>query len=68
MIDIATSAEAEDCDYLVCVTLGTPSPFSDNQQGTCCACGVAVIFRPHSPVKPPRICLQCAVAMSGPLQ
>lgn len=69
MIEVCTRAEAEECDYyLVCVTVGTPSPFLNNEQGQCCVCGAVVIFRPHAPVKPKRICFECAVAMSGPLQ
>ena len=34
MIDIVTPAEAEDCDYLVCVTVGTPSPSADPRLGS----------------------------------
>ena len=61
MIHVVTPAEAEEAEYLVCARLGTATPFGDNCRGECVMCGEAVIFRPCSPVKPPRICFGCAL-------
>ena len=60
-IDIVSAEEAEECLFLVCCRKGTPSPFTDNIEGTCCACAHPVFYRPSSPKKPPRICMQCAL-------
>jgi hypothetical protein len=65
-INVVSDAEAEAADYLLCVRLADdPGLFPDNVLGACCACGLAVVFRPHSPKRPPRLCLQCAAAL-GP--
>ena len=62
-IQIVDEAEAEECDFLVCVTADTPSPFEDNLTGFCVECGVKVQFRWHAPRKPKRICMACMVLM-----
>ena len=59
-IRVISDEEAEKSDYLVCAPLGTPSPFDDNMKGTCCKCGIMVMYRWHAPRKPKRICVECA--------
>jgi hypothetical protein len=61
-IQIVSQEEAERCDYIICARAGTPTPFHDNVIGTCCKCGSGIIFRPHAPINPKRICMECAVA------
>lgn len=65
MIEVVSQAEAEEAEFVVCMKVGADTPFTDNLTGHCCACGEAVIFRPTSPVKPPRICLECAAERMG---
>jgi len=59
-IPLVSDEEAEQSDYLVCAPLG-PSPFDDNLKGTCCKCGVTVMYRWHALRKPKRICLKCCL-------
>lgn len=58
-IPVVTAEEAENADAVVCLRLGTPTPFTDNETGTCSHCQHAVVFRPHTPKRPPKICLEC---------
>lgn len=59
-IKVVSNDEAEAADYVVCTPLADdPGAFADNLIGACCACGTAVIFRPHAPKRPPRICFDC---------
>lgn len=51
-----------DADFLVCAQAADPSPFTDNVHGVCSQCGVAIMWRPHVPPKPKKICVGCAVA------
>lgn len=60
-IDIVTQDEAELADFVVCVRIGTPTPFKDNLEGECCKCRHRVILRPHAPKIPKRICMECAL-------
>lgn len=62
----ATVMSEERCEQaamVLCVRLGTPSPFTDNQVAPCALCGFAVIFRPYMPKAPPKVCMECALAM-----
>ena len=59
---IASPAECEEADYVICVRFGTPTPFRDNVLDVCCACGQPIIHRPYVPRHPPKICVQCAAA------
>lgn len=66
-IRVVDDAEAEQCDWVVCVRAADdPGAFPDNKRGTCSACGEPVIFRPHSPRTPPRICVECVVKLARP--
>jgi hypothetical protein len=60
-VNVVSDEEASQMDFVVCMPLGSPTPFDDNETGACCNCGCAVIFRPYVPKGPPRICLQCAI-------
>jgi len=53
---IVTPEEAEQANFVVCIRKDDPTTFADNLEGTCAWCGAEVIFRPHAPVTPPRIC------------
>ena len=58
---VVTDAEAEKADFVVCCRVGTPSVFDDDVAGTCADCGHAIFHRPHVPMTPPKICLDCAI-------
>ena len=61
--------EAEQADFVCCVKkVNDPGTFSDNLEGTCSICGETVVFRPHAPQKPPKICMECAIAIVGSKQ
>jgi hypothetical protein len=63
-IKVVSDAEAEKSDYVVCCKLANdPGCFDDNLVGECAACGAPVIFRPHSPKRPAKICTECFVEM-----
>ena len=59
-VKVVSEEEAEGCDYVVCMPAGR-SPFKDNQHGSCSKCGRAIMFRPHVPKKPPKICYACMI-------
>jgi len=56
---VVTPEEAEKASFVVCVRKGDPTPFADNLDGSCAWCGHPVVFRPHAPKNPPRICQPC---------
>lgn len=58
-VHVLPPAECETADVVVCVLKGTPTPFSDNLEGVCQWCLRAVVFRPYTPAKPPRMCVGC---------
>lgn len=53
---IGSQADAEACDYVVC---GATGCYDDDIKGSCALCGDAIVYRPHAPKKPKRICLAC---------
>ncbi|MCX5495770.1 hypothetical protein OSH11_13735 [Kaistia dalseonensis] len=64
-IEIVDQETAEKAAFLVCVPVdrlpeGRPY-FSDDLRGQCAHCGTAIVFRPHAPKAPVRICMGCAV-------
>lgn len=67
-IQVVSAEDAEKVSYVVCCRQGMSSPFTDNETGNCCACGHAIFFRPTSPKKPPKLCMECAADMAGALQ
>jgi len=58
-IDIVSNEEAEKADFVVCLRIGMPSSFTDNEYGKCAHCGHGIFFRPYMPKKPAKICVQC---------
>lgn len=61
---VATPEECEKADVVVCARKGTPSPFTDNLEAPCSGCGAVLIYRPHAPVTPPKMCIECAMEMA----
>ena len=72
MIKVVSDEEANEADFVVCMRVGSPSPFRDNVEGVCSHCGHAIFFRPYMPPKPRKICVECAVdlahASGSPIQ
>ena len=62
-VELVTEAEAEAVDVVVC---GEASFFADDVRTVCGSCGATVFHRPHVPVRPPKLCLACFLAMIGP--
>ena len=59
---ITDHQEAEKADYYVCLRAAEdPHEFTDNLTGFCAVCGVPIIYRPHAPITPKKICTICAV-------
>jgi len=58
-VKVVSQEEAEKCDYVVCMPADSPSPFTDNLRGHCSVCNQPIIFRPHVPKKPPKVCIHC---------
>lgn len=54
--------ELESADFVVCVLASETVPFKDNVFGFCCKCDAKVQHRPHVPVAPRKVCLECAMA------
>jgi hypothetical protein len=65
---VSTAAEADEAAMTVC---GNVSYFADDVRGECAGCGAPLVFRPHMPARPPKLCLDCAllfVRAQGPPQ
>lgn len=62
-IRVVSRDEAEQATFVVC---GPISHFADDVHATCAGCRAPIVHRPHVPSKPPKVCLPCAVAMTGP--
>ena len=62
-IKVVDAAQAENADVYVCALADTPSLFTDNMRAPCSACRRPVIYRPHAPVRPHKMCLPCATKM-----
>ena len=59
--EITDHQEAEKADYYVCLRCeDDPHEFPDNMTGFCALCGVPIIYRPHAPITPRKICTICA--------
>lgn len=59
-VKVVSQEEAEKADYVVCMPADEPEYFTDNLRGHCSVCNRVVVFRPHAPKKPPRVCIHCA--------
>jgi hypothetical protein len=60
-IKVVSDEEAEQAEFMVCMPLGTETPFYDNLTATCSDCRKLIIHRPTAPKKPPKICLDCCL-------
>jgi hypothetical protein len=58
-VEMASQAEAEESDAVVCVLLTDPLMLPDNEVGKCALCDSPIQYRPHVPAKPPKICVLC---------
>jgi hypothetical protein len=58
-VEVVSAEQAEEADLVVCMRLGSPSPFTDNELGVCHDCQHPIIFRPYVPKKPIKVCLEC---------
>lgn len=58
-VKVVSQEESEAAGAVLCIRKGEYSPFTDNEEGVCILCLHAVVFRPTSPKKPPRICSAC---------
>lgn len=63
-IRVVSQAEAEQATVLVCVAVrdlpAGKSFFADDLRGTCADCSTEIIFRPHAPKTPRKLCIGCA--------
>jgi hypothetical protein len=60
----------DDAEFLVCMKVEGELILPDNATGTCSTCSAAIQFRPAALLKPKltRVCVECALAMTGPKQ
>lgn len=62
-IDVVDDATSERASYVVCTrvidAIGEPR-VPNSYQIACCGCFQLVWVAPSSPLKPPKICVQCA--------
>lgn len=67
-VNVVSQEEAEQVPRMACCRVGSPgdlqSPWDDNLTGSCSICGHAIIFRPTSPTKPAKVCIECVVEFS----
>jgi hypothetical protein len=63
-IKVVSEVEAELADVVVCLPLPDPGYFPDNITGTCARCGIGIFYRPHVPILPPKVCINCAAKMA----
>lgn len=60
-IEVRSQAECEQADFVVCCLRSKdPGAFTDNLVGSCTVCGREIVYRPHVPKTPPKICMECA--------
>lgn len=60
-IRVVSQEDAEKAAFYVCNRVGCPSHFVDDRIGVCAHCHHPIYFRPHAPVAPVKICLECAI-------
>jgi hypothetical protein len=59
--EVVDDAKADTADMVVCVEATQPLIFADNMTGPCADCGMVLQWRPHSPKRPPKVCMECAM-------
>lgn len=65
-IEIVGNEEAERAQAVVCVRdYGQKFPWDDNEKGVCSICEHPIVFRPHAPKTPPKICVECLFEMEN---
>lgn len=64
-VEIVSPAEAEQASYVVCMPLGSWTPFLDNLEARCAVCRQPIIHRPDAPRTPPKICVACAIILGA---
>lgn len=64
-VNIEDEEACEGADYIVCAsTEHYQTPFLDALRGTCVKCAREVIYRPHSPKRPKKLCGECFTKMA----
>lgn len=59
----ASPEQATGADLAICARKAdAPEFFGDNLEGVCSMCGEVIVFRPHMPKEPPKICTRCVPA------
>lgn len=62
-VRVGTAAECEQATIAVC---GNVSFFADDVRGACSSCSAPIVYRPHVPTRPAKVCMECAlVIMKG---
>lgn len=66
-IKVISAEQANEVKFVVCIRKGADGTryFSDNLEGICNDCGVALVFRPYTPLKPPYLCIECMFDRAG---
>jgi hypothetical protein len=63
-VEVIDDAAAEEASAVVCVRdVGQNLYFADDVRTTCSKCGHPIIHRPSAPVKPAKVCMECAITM-----
>lgn len=52
--------DAEGADYYICARASMPAKFDDDLFDFCCRCDEKVRYRPHGPMTPKKLCIECA--------
>lgn len=62
-VTVVTNEKAEDADCVVCAYAGEEREQfkADNIYTNCADCAKAITHRPHTPKKPVKVCMPCAV-------
>ena len=62
-VQIVDADEAENAAFVVCPREGEVQPSYDIVKGVCAHCGTSIFYRPYTPVKPTKICIECVFDM-----
>jgi len=68
-IEIVTPEEAEKCGAVICTRVADAElVVAGSRKETCSTCAEPVFVAQSSPLKPHKICVQCALGEFGPKQ
>lgn len=56
---VVSKRDAEKADAVGCAPATIPLYYADNVTCPCAHCGVLLQHRPHMPMRPPKLCLDC---------